>query len=94
MSSEGDFHIPGNVTERNLWVPLLAAQKLINTPDWESLLYLRCRQLGSWEGGRHLFKGRLFTRPPPCQAGGKSFYRQSCGGGDGGTYMQKQHSHL
>ena len=77
MSSEGDFHIPGNVTERNSWVPLLAAQKLINRPGWESLLYFRCQQLGRVEGGRHLFKGR------PCQAGGKRLYRQSCGGGWG-----------
>ena len=49
---------------------------------------------GEGGGGRHLFKGQLSTRPPPCQAVGKSFYRQSGGGGGGGTYMQKQHSHL
>ena len=60
-------------------VQLPTAQKPMNRPDWwkgKFALFLMLETGVAGQGGGHLFKGGL---PPPQQAGGESFYRQSKG---------------
>ena len=52
----GDSCIVGaggdNVTERSVWVRLLAAQKPINRPGWWKGKFALFQMLATWAGGR------------------------------------------
>lgn len=82
MSSEGDFHIPGNVTERNLWVPLPLALKTNQQARLGEVALSQIPAAEERRKDRHPICSKANSpAPPPCQALGKSFYRQS--GGEG-----------
>ena len=73
----------GDVTERSVWVWLIAAQKLINRPGWWKGRFALFQMLAAGGGGGRGWWVSVQRPTPPLvcrQAGGEGIYRVVVGG--------------